>query len=75
MRWSEGSRQLLVLAKQLDDRPRWLSCRRARSAFYDCEKAPIEPGEDEDASLQKRVTKEMRGEENEEGKNQFKCKE
>lgn len=43
-RWSEGSRRLLVLAKQLGDCPRWLSCRRARSAFYDCEKAPIEPG-------------------------------
>lgn len=44
MRWSPGSRRLLVLAKQLDNRPRWLSCRRARSAFYDCEKASIEPG-------------------------------
>lgn len=43
-RWSPGSRRLLVLAKQLDNRPRWLSCRRARSAFYDCEKASIEPG-------------------------------
>lgn len=41
LRWSKGSKQLLYLAEQLDEHPRWLSCRTARSAFYDHEKASI----------------------------------